>query len=33
MEQRIDYLKSARGVYEAMLGLEKYLQQCGLEDG
>lgn len=33
MEQRIDYLKSARGVYEAMLGLEKYLQQCGLEEG
>ncbi|HKT52524.1 MAG TPA: carboxymuconolactone decarboxylase family protein [Candidatus Angelobacter sp.] len=33
MEARIDYLKSARGVYEAMLGLEKYLQQCGLEEG
>ena len=33
MEPRIDYLKSARGVYEAMLGLEKYLQQCGLEEG
>jgi AhpD family alkylhydroperoxidase len=31
MEQRIDYLKSARGVYEAMLGLEKYLNQCSLE--
>jgi len=31
MEARIDYLKSARGVYEAMLGLEKYLLQCGLE--
>ena len=33
MEARIDYLKSARGVYEAMLGLEKYLLQCGLEEG
>ncbi len=31
MEQRIDYLKVARGVYEAMLGLEKYLHQSGLE--
>jgi AhpD family alkylhydroperoxidase len=32
MEQRIDYLKNARGVYEAMLGLEKYLHQSGLEE-
>jgi AhpD family alkylhydroperoxidase len=31
MEARIDYLKVARGGYEAMLGLETYLQQCGLE--
>ena len=31
MEQRIDYLKSARGAYEAMLGLEKYLNQSSLE--
>jgi AhpD family alkylhydroperoxidase len=31
MELRIDYLKSDRGVYEAMRGLEKYLGQCGLE--
>ena len=31
MEQRIDYLKVARGAYESMLGLEKYLHQCGLE--
>ena len=31
MEPRIDYLKAARGVYEAMLGLEKYLHQSGLE--
>src|SRR4030095_6807698 len=32
MEARINYLKVARGVYEAMLGLEKYLHQCGLEE-
>lgn len=32
MEQRIDYLKSARGAYHAMLGIEHYLQQCGLEE-
>jgi AhpD family alkylhydroperoxidase len=32
MEARIDYLKVGRGVYEAMLGLEKYLDQCGLEE-
>ena len=32
MEPRIDYLKAGRGVYEAMLGLEKYLHQCGLEE-
>ena len=31
MEPRIDYLKNARGIYEAMFGLEKYLHQCGLE--
>jgi AhpD family alkylhydroperoxidase len=31
MEARIDYLKVGRGVYEAMLGLEKYLHQCGLD--
>ena len=31
MEARIDYPKVGRGVYEAMLGLEKYLHQCGLE--
>ncbi len=33
MEPRIDYPKSARGVYQAMLGLEKYLHECGLEEG
>jgi AhpD family alkylhydroperoxidase len=32
MEPRIDYLKSARGVYDAMFGLEKYLHQSGLEE-
>ena len=30
MEPRIDYLKNAHGVYEAMLGLEKYLHQSSL---
>ncbi len=30
MEPRIDYLKSGRGVVEAMLGLEKYIRQSGL---
>lgn len=32
MEARIDYLKSARGAYHALLGVEHYLQQCGLEE-
>jgi len=32
MEPRIDYLKSARGAYHAMLGIEHYLEQCGLEE-
>src|ERR1044071_8142008 len=32
MQARIDYMKAGRGVYEAMLGLEKYLHQCGLEE-
>lgn len=32
MENRIDYLKVAPGVYKAMLGLEEYLHQCGLEE-
>ena len=31
MEPRFDYQKSARGVVEAMLGIEKYLHQSGLE--
>jgi len=32
MQPRIDYLKSGRGVVEAMLGLEKYIRQSGLEE-
>src|SRR5216117_1573505 len=32
MEPRIDYMRVARGVSEAMLGLEKYLHQSGLEE-
>lgn len=31
MESRIDYLKTARGAYEALLGLETYIHQSGLE--
>ena len=31
MGPRIDYLQTGRGVYEAMIGLEKYLAQCGLD--
>lgn len=31
MEPRIDYVKAARGVYESMMGLERYLHQSGLE--
>ncbi len=33
MSSRIDYLKISRGGYEAMLGLEKYLHQCAIEQG
>src|SRR5271154_5374883 len=33
MEARFNFMKAAPGVYEAMLGLEKYLQGCGLEQG
>jgi AhpD family alkylhydroperoxidase len=32
MEARTDYRKSARGVVEAMLGLEKYIHQSGLDE-
>jgi AhpD family alkylhydroperoxidase len=31
MESRIAYLKVAPGAYQAMLGLEKYVHECGLE--
>lgn len=31
MEERIHYTKVAPGAYHAMLGLEKYLHDCGLE--
>jgi AhpD family alkylhydroperoxidase len=32
MEARFDIGKVAPGVYHTMLGLEKYLHQCGLEE-
>ena len=32
MEPRIDYRIAAPGAYQAMLGLEKYIHQCGLEE-
>ena len=32
MESRIAYAKVAPGAYRAMLGLEEYLHQCGLEE-
>ena len=32
MEPRIDYLKHGRAGFQAMLGLEKYLHECGLEE-
>ncbi len=32
MESRIAYLKVAPGAYKAMLGLEEYLHECGLEE-
>jgi AhpD family alkylhydroperoxidase len=31
VETRFNFMKAAPGVYTAMLGLEKYLQECGLE--
>src|SRR5580765_1570106 len=31
MEARIDYLKVDRGIFHALLGVEKYLQGCGLD--
>jgi AhpD family alkylhydroperoxidase len=32
MEERIQYAKVAPGTYHAMLGLEHYLHECGLEE-
>jgi AhpD family alkylhydroperoxidase len=32
MEPRIDYLKAASGVLQAMRELEKYVHECGLEE-
>lgn len=32
MEARFNYVKAAPGVFKAMLGLEKYLHECGLEE-
>jgi AhpD family alkylhydroperoxidase len=31
MEARFNYVKAAPGVFKAMLGLGRYLQECGLE--
>ncbi|MGD0134375.1 MAG: carboxymuconolactone decarboxylase family protein [Bryobacteraceae bacterium] len=31
MQARLNYAKTAPGVYDAMEGLEKYLERCGLE--
>ena len=32
MQQRFDYAKVSPGAYHAMIGLEKYLHDCGLEE-
>jgi len=32
MNERIQYMKVAPGVYRAMAGLEHYLKECGLEE-
>ena len=32
MEARIDYLKTSRAGYHALLGIEHYLDQCGIEE-
>ena len=32
MEARLNYAKVAPAAYKAMLGLEAYLHQCGLEE-
>src|SRR5437667_11069290 len=31
MKSRYDYTQAAPGAYKAMLGLERYLHECGLE--
>jgi AhpD family alkylhydroperoxidase len=31
MTQRIDYRKASPGAFQAMLGMESYVRQCGLE--
>jgi AhpD family alkylhydroperoxidase len=31
MQQRVDYVKVGHGILEAMLGLEKYLHESGIE--
>jgi AhpD family alkylhydroperoxidase len=33
MQQRFNYAKLSQGGYQAMIGLEKYLAQCSLEEG
>jgi AhpD family alkylhydroperoxidase len=33
MQSRFNYAKLSPGGYHAMVGLEKYLAQCGLEEG
>ncbi len=33
MEQRLNYAKVSPGGYRAMVGLERYLHECGLEPG
>ncbi len=33
MQARVDYKKVGHGILEAMMGLERYLHQCGLEAG
>jgi AhpD family alkylhydroperoxidase len=32
MQPRLNYMQAGAGVYHAMLGLEKYLKECGLEE-
>jgi AhpD family alkylhydroperoxidase len=32
MKSRYDYTQAAPGAYKAMLGLEQYLHECGLEE-